>query len=873
MTIQLNLLADAESRRDGRDRLELLTALIAAPGFDPLYRPDLIEFPPRHPVYGWGCEVTGCECTARGTGLCAAHDRQWREARKAGTGRAEFVARAAKRTKTAGLGTRSCRICPERPAAGKGDRLCARHHYRWRHYRSTREGADLGEWAGTQEPFPGYGPCRVAVCPYLAETPAGMCPRHLIRYRRDGKPGNVRVPGRWAGICDENGLPVRVLADDELAFRQWCSAAEPVYRDGTVNLRGLQPLVKAEIQWGMHVHAREPDPARWNYDSLQRLAILSRANKVTSLFDLAEDWPRRAAFPGPDAGNVAVRMIISEMVENLWCVYYGPEDTRDAGFIETDHFGRRFRRARSHYDLTAVSQRWLRDMLWDHLAGILRSNDCPRTRNPFDCCRRAAAELSAFLEADAPGGGHDPALLHEEHAQRFAADQRHRERLGLHARGITRSDGKPSTVTQGSRRAVFNYLHAITYGALETGTADAIGLDRAFITAIPSGGPGTTRSRSPFSDEAARALADEGSLRRLAEDHDPNDVGFRDAWEAIVYTGRRCSEILELRLDCTGRYHGLPMLWHDQTKVGNLNDAVRIPEALCLRLGERRARTLRRFEDRHGRPPGREERAAMALFPSTFRNPRFEKPVSYGRYSTIFRAWADSLDLGSAVSHQARHSMATNLLRAGASLAHVRRFLGHVSDRMAERYVKIAHSDLDDALNAVWVAGPGSAVPGRLLSGGLAPMTREKALALSVDLSRRSTPADGGFCTYQPVVDGGACPFNLDCENCDKFVMSGADLLYWRRKQEQWRAIAERAPDDATADYLHQVFEPTGRAIDGLEKALAALGLLDQALALDMRRPQDYFHRIWSTAFRAADLAEAGDDAGVAELAGSRHDR
>ena len=71
---------------------------------------------------------------------------------------------------------------------------------------------------------------------------------------------------------------------------------------------------------------------------------------------------------------------------------------------------------------------------------------------------------------------------------------------------------------------------------------------------------------------------------------------------------------------------------------------------------------------------------------------------------------------------------------------------------------------------------------------------------------------------------------------------------------------AEGAPDDATADYLHAYFEPTARAIDGLEKALAGLGLLDDALALDMRKPQDYFHRVWSTAFRAADLAAADDD-------------
>jgi hypothetical protein len=86
-------------------------------------------------------------------------------------------------------------------------------------------------------------------------------------------------------------------------------------------------------------------------------------------------------------------------------------------------------------------------------------------------------------------------------------------------------------------------------------------------------------------------------------------------------------------------------------------------------------------------------------------------------------------------------------------------------------------------------------------------------------------------------------------------VMSGADLLYWRRKREQWASLAERAPDDATADYLHQVFAPTAQAIDGLEKALAVLGLLGQALALDLRRPQDYYHRLWNLSFRAAHLA------------------
>jgi hypothetical protein len=180
---------------------------------------------------------------------------------------------------------------------------------------------------------------------------------------------------------------------------------------------------------------------------------------------------------------------------------------------------------------------------------------------------------------------------------------------------------------------------------------------------------------------------------------------------------------------------------------------------------------------------------------------------------------------------------------------------------MAEHYVHLSNTDLENVLQHVWVAGPGTAAPGELLAGDSAEaLTKEHALAIAVDLARRSTPAEGGFCTFQPVADGGACPWNLDCHNCDKFVLSGADLLYWRRKREQWRLLAEGAPDDATADYLHRYFEPTARAIDGLEKALAGLGLLDDALALDLRKPQDYFHRVWSTAFRAADLADAGSD-------------
>lgn len=853
--IPLTLLPNDGGSRIKRDRLELLTALITAPGFDSLYRTDVIKIPPHHPVYAWACQVESCErnrvYTAR---LCHSHMDQWRAADAAGTSRGEFLRTATPLKPVHNMDIGSCRVCPDRPAEYANTRLCNRHHSRWRYHLDATSDDDFNQWLTTQEPMPGYGTCRVAICPNLASTPLGLCETHLDRYRREGQPGRAALPTNWHRHLEPHGLPIPVLFDNEAVFRRWCATTDPCYRIGTINLIGLAPLAKAEIQWGLHAHSQVRDRSPWELNAIQRLINHCRRNRFSSLGELdAHDYK---GLNVNKTFHASVRMICRTTIDNLRLIYYSPADTKDAGFIETDHFGRRFSDAISTLDITGVPQRWLRDLLWDYLADLLRSEKCPRTRGPVDNMRRACVELGAFLEVDAPEGGHDPGLLREEHAQRFVADQRHRERHSLVSLGMVRNDGQPSTVTTITRRFVFNSTRKLFHSALESGRAAEIGLDRAFVTAFPPAGADPKRSRNPFSDEVARALADETNLQAFAATYDPNDRGVRDIWETIIITGRRCREVLRLRLDCIGRYRGLPMLWHDQTKVGNYNEGIRIPESLYLRIDERRTKTIIRFERRHGRLPTTAERSAMALFPTQVRNINEDRSLSYGHFNRCFRLWVSELDLPPTVAHQARHSLATNLLRAGASLAHIRRYLGQVSDRMAEHYTKVAHSDLEDVLHAVWVAGPGAAHPGELLSGDSTPLSRDEAIALALDLSRRSTPTEGGFCTFQPVIDGGACPWKLDCENCDKFVLSGADLRYWQRKQEQWRSIAERAPDDATADYLHRVFEPTARAIAGLEKALAGLGLLDEALSLDLRRPQDYFDRIWSTNFRATDLAK-----------------
>ncbi|CAN3982970.1 tyrosine-type recombinase/integrase [Kitasatospora purpeofusca] len=839
-----------EQSRRGTDRLELLQTLIAAPAFDPLFRGDVLRLPGDHPVFGWQCKVEGCDRGHEGAWeLCHHHRVQWSEARRGGRTFTAFLA-AAQPLKARGWPDgRPCRICPHLPAVGAMG-VCIAHAKRWIGFRRDHEargGTPVFEtWLARQTPLAGTGKCRVTACGDMANPhPMRMCTRHQSLYEREGRPGDARTPDlrRWR---NSPAVEAPLTCGDEAAFLRWCDQAPAVFQqNGVISLLGMAPLLKAEVQWALADHAKgQGDRANWPSLFVHRLVQHCRSVGARSLSDL-----------DLEAVPISVRGIAKGMLACLRLVYFTRQDTKDAGFIETDHYGVRFTDSGSHYGLLGISQRWLRDLLWDYFDARLR-NQPPRSQGPFKTARRGCVELSAYLEAQTPGGGRDPRVLAEEHMISFVADQRHRGLNGLPALGhdpdavrVLKPNASPESVARilGGTRQVLRF-------GLDEGLTFAAGLDHRFVIALPHAGVQRGRRRRPFTDDIASALADPDNLARL-DRMDTDDRGLRDIWETQVVTGRRSREVVHLRLDCVARINRLPLLWHDQTKVGNLDEGIRIPERLVQRIEARQAKTVDRFVERHGRPPTAEERAVLALFPrkATNRSGRMSMTTSW--FQNCFADWVGELDI-KGVPHQARHTLATNLIKAGANLVHVKRYLGHVSEAMAEHYVHLASTDprLTDALNAVWVAGPGTAEPGRLLSAGQ-PMSRKQAEALAIDLARTSTPADGGFCTFQPVVNGDACPWNLDCHNCDKFVLSGADLLYWRRKREQWRTLAERAPDPATADFLHDAFEPTARAIDGLEKALTGVGLLEEALALDLRRPQDYFGRIWTTAFRARELA------------------
>jgi integrase len=203
-------------------------------------------------------------------------------------------------------------------------------------------------------------------------------------------------------------------------------------------------------------------------------------------------------------------------------------------------------------------------------------------------------------------------------------------------------------VTGYTRRQVFNESRSILRDAMETGEAEPIGLPWEFIVALPKA-QRADRTRNPFPDPVAQALAAEANLQVLDDRFDPNDMGYRDIWEALAFTGRRASEVTELRLECTSINRRVPFLWHDQTKVGNLDEAIRIPQRLYERLELRKQRTVERFEDLYGRSPGQKERKTLALVPSPRRRPS-ETPTQ--RSSTSGNGSVNS-------SARSRHSRAS----------------------------------------------------------------------------------------------------------------------------------------------------------------------------------------------------------------------
>ncbi len=799
-------------------------ALLSRPDVPAWLRAEPVAFARDHPVFGYPCGIAGCQGHATQAGLwCTGHARERLAALRAGTGEAAWKAAAVPLAASPGPGgdarRPACRFCPDRDAIAGG--LCVRHQAALRYARKQAgAGFDQAAWAARQHRLAGAGDCLAGGCQGRAELSPPLCRRHRGAWQRAGSPQGAQ-------------------------FARWLSRAETRGGRGTLVLARLPPLVAAEIRHGLLAHMNEPAPARWHPMWLRTLVRSCADHGAASLLELDPDqggWTRQPA---------SVNRILRDLRRHARAVHHTRDETRQAGYLDPGYWGIRFPDRRSAFDLTAIPQRWLRDLGWDYLASVLDGPARPRTAGPFEQARRSLACLGAYLRDRAAFQGEQPGALTAEAARGFAADFRHRVAAGQPARGMFNLDGSPSQATEATYSITMNAVRKMMRWALEQGRPG--GPPREFLVAFPAGQARARRNPRPFSDGVLQALGDPANLALLAQ-RDPRDNGIADIWRIQLRCGRRIGEVVRLRFDCVSEHLGRTWLWVDMTKVGKLDYAIQVPRDIYDLIRARQRKTLDRFRAKLGRDPSAAERRVIALFPSRVANPGFERAVSTATFAVAFKDWlaSEQVDLPGHTSHQARHTLATRLVAAGASMAHVKQVLGHVSEAMSEAYVLIAGSQVEPYLQQVWVKGPGSAAPGEVV---MLPGEEDKATAARLLIDLAVVPVEHGLCTFKPVAGGADCPFGRQCQACEHFVLTGADYNYWKRQEQRQATLAEGAPSADARDYLYQAFEPASRAIAGLEKALAATGLLDQARQLDLRTPrQDFLDPIWRTGWRASDL-------------------
>ena len=157
----LPLYREQHAGQAGQDRLELLTALIGGPAFDPLFRCEVIRIPPRHPVFRWACLVDGCNGPARAASTCATSTVSSGRKRRPG-GRHGCVPR--RRAAAGGVGLGGAGAVPDLPGPAQTHtswRMCHRHYMRWyRCQRSEGQRASFEDWLPARSRSTGTGRAR-----------------------------------------------------------------------------------------------------------------------------------------------------------------------------------------------------------------------------------------------------------------------------------------------------------------------------------------------------------------------------------------------------------------------------------------------------------------------------------------------------------------------------------------------------------------------------------------------------------------------------------------------------------------------------------------------------------------------------------------
>ena len=567
--------------------------------------------------------------------------------------------------------------------------------------------------------------------------------------------------------------------------RRWNRTAEPLPVTGQVNLRGLAPLVVAELLYGLQQRVRAECTSYCRF--LRRLAQELRQAQVSSLSELpAQNEPVR-------------RSLVNSLLAHLGRAFADPRTE-----IAKDRWDLTVLGHHGWLTFTGISQRWLREAVKGWAA-----HDLPRHRGKQAGARLneiagAMVRLSATLRAGRPDQGENPAELGRADIEAF-----------LHRLAFLSADGQLSaycrTKTCQDAGRVLTEIRSL---GLTRSSGPAAGLADDF-TLTAGDVPAKADPGEPGRDVPAEIMRQIcGHLRELEETVSSRET--RIAVELLMDTGRRPAEICTLEWDCLVRdADGTPVLVYDNSKAHRLHRRLPVSEHTATLITEQKLAVRERFP---ATPPAR-----LKLLPSRRLNPIGSRPVTEDNLIGRHRIWLNTMgslqradgteyDKTLITPYSYRHSYAQRHADAGVPVNVLRELMDHTSMDATKRYYRVGEARRREAVNKV-TAMQFDRHGNRVWRQATALLDSEHARyaigAVAVPYGTCGEPSN-------VQAGGGACPVRFRCAGCDHFrtdVSHLPDLTGYLddllRTRERLQASVEGVDEWARADALPSTEEIT----------------------------------------------------------------
>ncbi len=712
MSASLAVLSPSRPQDDGAQDLwkYLEQAFLDEAGWDP--GTETLAPRPGHPLLGYRlCLVRGCAGQGRvPDGFC---DTCRKSRQQSDLSDGEFIASGPARDRHCGEVICSAEGCP-RPVRTMRIRLCNTHEHRQRSLRLPLE--EFLRQPGA-EPLPGFGPCKVAVCTRQAHARRGLCRPHDVRWWEQYR----------AGLAE--------TAD----FSAWCRSSSPVASGHEAVMRGLSPLVRAQILFGLQERCRQ-----------EALTLLSELRIICRRL-LAVGAPTIAGFDDPGFAR-RHRALLRDLQQAVLLAGTSPEDEQRKDIWNTAVLGHGRRRV---IDFTGISQSWLRESVKQWVAEELPTRRGDHATSILQSHVRRVEELSASLRLHRDHGD-DPSALGRGDIIAFLARLSHR-----HATGQISSWARSVTCRQVAM--ILRECRALGLtraGRPMSGLPDDFAVRRGDIP------------QQPDDDEPGRALP-AGVLNQLTTAlpalEESAGPAVRAAAELFMDTGRRPAEICRLGWDCLDQdSDGKYALVYTDFKANRQGKRLPVADETAAVITGQQQRVRARYPD----TPASE----LALFPRTTRNRDGKRPFTESMVSSHHRSWVTSLppllledgrefDKDAAYLYAYRHSFAQRHADAGTPVDVLRDLMGHRSMSTTQIYYRVTAKRTRSAVDTLAAF--------QLDRGGNRVWAEARVLLDSEHqrMAVGQVAVPFGMCSEPSNVKagGGSCPFRFRCLGCGHF--------------------------------------------------------------------------------------------------------